>query len=640
MQRKTWIVGLLIIASIMVGGVMADGVQWEASPGVEIESEDGPSVKLNTDVYAESSEPVPDDNTVDLSPHAVFESDSPSTLHIDSIDPLEISSISGDPLTVSDIYDTSSIEVDGIDSMLLRPVDLESDGSEIEVSGSGTITITGYENQPVYVQRSSGTDRIFDGEPIDLTIDGSDEISLLETNDPKLSNLYPTDDKISTDNPVELSVDVDDPDFDTEDGDEVEITFYDGDNGIISSETITSQSNVSVEFEDALAGFNDWYVIAEDKYGNSVQSDTETFAVPDSIEIRNESNAEELISEDADATVTFFGGDEVFERDVEDGTVDMAGLPTEEFVISVQADGYVTRQAIIDSILEQQTVYMLDENADSSEVVFTLADDTSRFPSSDTTLYIERPITRDGSTTYEVVTADEFGANDQMPARLLRDQRYRLRVVNDDGEQRVLGSYTVTESVVERLPIGSVIIRGDVDDEPVFRAELREGEKPNTSDVRIAYIDQSETTDSLTISIEDDEGNALRETTTETGPFGVYQESLPLDDWDGESSIQVSVDADRGGEITTYDRTLGELENLGDRIAIDDDILQLMGYLSILMLMGLIVIVNPPLAALVGVIWAGLISAVGIVPISGLAIAVAGSVAVLFVAGSGQGGPI
>ena len=184
---------------------------------------------------------------------------------------------------------------------------------------------------------------------------------------------------------------------------------------------------------------------------------------PSQLEIRNVLT-QELVNNTSDPVnveVQFFGSEgEVQIRNTTDGTIDMTGLPAEErFAVTVEGgDEYVTRQAIIPSILDQQTAYLLpqDVNVTTVEPRLLLEDPTNQFDPERSEIILERPIEVNGSTEYVAVAGDRVGVNGY-DVILERDQRYRVRVIDpDSGTERVLGEFTPTQSEQVTLRVQDV----------------------------------------------------------------------------------------------------------------------------------------------------------------------------------------
>jgi len=127
-------------------------------------------------------------------------------------------------------------------------------------------------------------------------------------------------------------------------------------------------------------------------------------SVPSELQVRNEANPDELIDDNVTLRVRFFADeDTVIEREVSDGTVSLDGLPAdEEIVVTVKESNanYTYRRILLDSIVETSEIYLLPTTEPSAEVRFELRDETGRFVSGETKLFVEKPITRDNNTEY------------------------------------------------------------------------------------------------------------------------------------------------------------------------------------------------------------------------------------------------
>ena len=377
-------------------------------------------------------------------------------------------------------------------------------------------------------------------------------------------------------------------------------------------------------------------------------------SAPSHLEVRNEAEPDELIDDD-DVTLRarlFADDDVVIEREVTDGTVSLEGVPLdEELVITVKEENadFTFRRILIDSAIETSEIYLLPTTEPSAEVRFQLEDSTDRFPNEDTRLFVEKPITRDfdndgeNTTRYQTISGDRVGADGEFPTILVDSERYRLRVVNDDGEQRVLGSYTVQGAQVATLPIGDVEFRGDVDDGPAMQSSLREADPDadHNHEVRLTYIDPEGETEEIDISIEDSDGNEIRPSTTEEiSGSAPYTETFPIEDLSfdpQEDTATVTVEAERGFEIETFEEVLGDVPDIFQDVPVNPDLMEYIALASILAVFGLLVIVNASLAAVVGTGYAGLLVIVGLAPIPMPAVVLAGVVSVLATIGTSGG---
>ena len=365
---------------------------------------------------------------------------------------------------------------------------------------------------------------------------------------------------------------------------------------------------------------------------------------PSQLEVRNEASPDELINSNVNLTARIFteGGDTVIQREVTDGTVSLSGVPlNEELVITVREQNadFTYRRILLDSAIQTSEIYLLPTTEPSAEVRFQIADETGRFDAENTRLFVEKPITRDGNTEYRVISGDRIGADGEFPTILVDSQRYRLRVENDQGEQRVLGSYTVQGARVARIPIGEVQFTADVSEGAALQATLRDAPDAaaHSHEVRLVYLDPDGQTDTIDVSITNSSGGAIRPTTTESlgGTDSAYVETYPITQPFNpeQDTATVSVDADRGTATESFETTLGDVPDVFTNAPIDPMVLELLGIVSLVGIVGLLVIVSPATAALVGPGYAGLLSITGIVGIPMPAVVLAGVVGVLATVG-------
>lgn len=242
---------------------------------------------------------------------------------------------------------------------------------------------------------------------------------------------------------------------------------------------------------------------------------------PSTLFVYNESAPSQLIDNNANLRIRFFteGSSDVVERTVTDGTVDLSGLPPDErLIVTVKEDdsNYTYRRTVIDSLSEQQEVYLLPESQDSVDVEFDLTDYSGNYPTGSTLLFLEKPISKDfdgdgtEETQYQVITGDTFGPSGSFPATLEKNERYRLRMQNSPN-QRLLGGFTATRSEVEEIVIRDINLQPP-DGQPyaVLRNVTRgaDGER----DLTFKYLDESTDTTELNVRIINvSSGNAVYE---------------------------------------------------------------------------------------------------------------------------------
>jgi len=372
-------------------------------------------------------------------------------------------------------------------------------------------------------------------------------------------------------------------------------------------------------------------------------------ATPAELEVRNEARPNEFIDNATLRARLFAGnGDTVIEREVTDGTVSLDGVPTdEELIVTVREENadFTYRRILLDSVVETSEIYLLPTDEPSAEVRFQLQDETGRFDNEDTRLFVEKPINRDfdgdgtNETRYQTISGDRVGADGEFPTILIDSTRYRLRVENSQGEQRVLGSYTVQGARVSQLPIGTVEFTENVDEGAALQANLREAADGASYDyeVRFVYLDPTGETSEIDVSVTDSDGTQIRPTTTEEiNTTAAYVETYPITDDSfnpEQDTATVEVAATRGFETERFSEAVGRVPDVPIG-PLNPQLAELIGLGSVLAVAGLLVIKSPALAALITPGYGGLLALVGIINVPMPAVVLAGVVGVLAVIGS------
>lgn len=441
---------------------------------------------------------------------------------------------------------------------------------------------------------------------------------------PTVSNPDPADGaKITTRDPT-LSAEITDSDFAAGDSLTVNISL---DGSQVHSETISANGTVSTSISPA-AGGHQWTVTATDQYGLST-SETYTFSTPSTLSIKNESAPETLVAgTNATVTVQFFGErGSVTTQTTTDGTVNLTGLPTDErFVVQADADGYRTRKTVIRSLYNQQTVYLLPNNATASQIIFEISDPTGEFPPGETYLYIERPLTVNNSTTYQTIAGDTFGATARYPVTLAEDTRYRLRV-RHDGQERMLGSYTVTTTAVEELRVQRIEPSADDVEQGAVYGGVEDGQ------LAVRFRDGTPNT-TVTYSVTAANGSTVVPETTVTGES--FAHLFPVNG-SATQSYNVSYEIQRpDGSVTTGSFRAGSVAGVATGFAMDPQLLSLLSWGAILASMGLIVIIDTRLAPAVGTGTASALTIIGTVAIPAPLLGISGAVAVLALFGGSR----
>ncbi|WP_251342432.1 hypothetical protein [Haloplanus halophilus] len=484
-------------------------------------------------------------------------------------------------------------------------------------SGSGSVTLRGLPaNTEIAAATLSGTElgaTTSDSSgtaTISVSSATDAQVVLFQADAPTLSGADPADGAETNSYDGDISINVSDPDFATRQGDSVTVTATDTDGNTIGSQTVSSNGTVAFDYA-AIPGPNTVEWTAADGYDNQ-DSFTHEFTTPSTLTLYNESAPSQVVDDAGELRVRFFGeSDTVVTKSTADGTLNLTGVPANErFVVTVsdENDDYYYRRIIIDSIYEQKEIYLLPRSADANEVEFRLNDFTGgEFDAPSTRLYVERAITKDfngdgsNTTQYQVVLGDTFGSSGGFPAVLATNERYRLRLVNNDGDVRMLGSYTPTRDAIEQLSVRGLSF--EPPEGKGWTTNLNVSTEGRRS-VTWKYIDESDATSSLNVSIRSSNGTVVyQDSVQDPGNYAVY--GVPLDN---ETEYVVEWNATRGGDTIGQTRPVGG-GDLGIDIPLDSDWLGTLGMLSVVFTLSLAGVRKSAYVAMSAVVMAGLLMA-------------------------------
>lgn len=470
---------------------------------------------------------------------------------------------------------------------------------------------------------------------------GTHDVLVRTTTAPGVIGGSPSGGEIVTSTPVALSLNVSDGDFGRSHGDSVSVEFRDAANdSVIGTDSVTSAGVATVETGQVDGGLNRWYAVVSDSYGNSIQTQTFEYNAPSELRVFDETSPTQLVSDNTSVRVRFFveGDDRVIQRTTSDGTISLENLPVDQrFVVTVRENSskFTYRRIIVDSLIEQQEVYLLNKSEPSSDILFRLDDPTGEFEPTSTTLYIEKPITKDfdgdgtNETQYRTIAGDVFGASAQFPVTLRNDARYRLRVESGDSS-RMLGSYSVSGDAVEPLQIQRVDLRADPDPGFSLTASL-EGEPPaQRVAVRFRDLNSSATVEYRIVNATSGAVVVNNTTRTASSFADIHQVSTQADK---QASFRVDYQVSRPTGTISGETFAGQIGGIAHRFPGGSRILKWTSWVAILSSMGLMVIVNTRIAPIVGVGMATLLTMMGTITISTVLLGVGGAIAVLVIIG-------
>lgn len=376
--------------------------------------------------------------------------------------------------------------------------------------------------------------------------EGSYTLSVEEYDDPipTVKNLQPDGGVVTA--PIELRADVDDNSLP---GSNVNVTFrLNGD--IVHETTVTSAGQVNYTLTSAempAAGEHDWSVTAEDELGGQ-QTASASFGVAGNMTVRNVSNPSETIP---NATATVYTDETTITIDADsNGNISLEALDARgPYVVVIEAPDYHERTTVIDNVATVGDAFLIPNSTATVLNRFTIEDPSGVF-GSNTRIYLERPLTVNGTTSYHVVAADEAGV-EGFSATLEEGERYRIRIVSGDGDVAQMGSYVadVSESVPLRPDTPAVTI--DEGDTLAYSANVTDD-----GQLKIQYHDPENETEVLTIYAV----NRFNESDYLYKPQTFYDtNSLSLSEPVGElsDSYIVIIEGQRDGESFTIRQPIG-----------------------------------------------------------------------------------
>ena len=546
-----------------------------------------------------------------------------------------------DVLLSVDVDDTSFAKLGG-DSIDVEFYDASDDsqiGTTQTITSASTVTQT-------FTQTTNGqVDWYVEAtDQYGLTTTSADQSFTMDEPEPVLSNESPADGANVNQPPLTLSIDVEDVGLG--DYDSVTVDFKDNsDDSTIGSQTLTSNGTATVTWSDPSTGLNEWYVEADDTFGNSVQSNVFQVTIPELLTLRDVNDPDTILtSPTLDATVRFYesetGDTAVYPRTPQNGQIDMSGLPSDqEFVVGVvdSSDTYAQRLTLLDSIFQQQEIYLLNNSADTAVATLILQDRTGEFETGATSVQIERSVnTTDspqGEEEYVTVAGDVIGTQLTFSTTLKQDVRYRVAVENDQGDRRTLGSFVLQGDRVINLIISGKEVGVPIpEDTPVI--DVSQDIDDNTGDktVSLTYIDPEAETDSLLVRVEnaDDPSDVVDTVTATAGPYGTFTYTETFTEPDASKVLVANVTATRNGQQVTLTKPFGT-GMFPIAIPLSQDWKQIFGIGFLIVVAGIFSVANARIGAVVLPAVAGLLYVTGILngAISLLAIGMALTVGVL-----------
>jgi len=636
---------LLVVAAI--GSVGAANL-FTAGNGTTLDDPNGPAVTLGEDQPLDETNPFTASGEVVVG-NTTVGGPAGSSLTLagaDSASPTLSSISTGGGRVTADSTNIQQVGVnESITQLEYRAVDLtDAQTTELSAQGSGFVVVYGFAaGETVRVNRANGDDTLETADSngvvaISVT-DGADMTLVDDGGAPTLSDPSPTGGETLSRTPAELQINVSDPDFDTA-NENVTLEWYT--NGTLDG-TTTVSTNGTTTFTSSVqtGGAYEWHVEAMDESGKtdrSPGSGAHQFELPSVLEVREERNPDQLIgsqSNPVSVEVRFFeeGSEEVIERNTTDGVVDLAGLPVNKrFIVTADTEGYTFRRIVVDSLTETRNIYLLNESTPSSSIIFELQDRTGQFDARESTLYVERALNQSNSTEYRIIAGDKFGSSREFPVDLVEDARYRLRIENEDGDIRTLGSYTVSGDQRVQLQVGEFNFDvGQAGDSGWSSQASVEEQDDGNETFRWTFSDPDGATSDLEVSIyelNNRSNGLLNETYSDFGNVSYTQQLTG--NQTGKAWV-VELSGTRNGEAFTSRRVVGETD-LAPGIPLDPFYKEVFAVLVLFILAGVFGGVRAEAGAIIVPMSAGVMFWMGWLPgaVTAGAILVALFVAILY----------
>lgn len=459
--------------------------------------------------------------------------------------------------------DKRAINISGdVDQLAFRNAAIDDDKIDFVYSGgtgSTSLTVRGVEaNTQITAVDQGGTQldvASSDGDGVVTFTDmqtGTEKEVKLFSSALSINNPSPTGDLDSP--PAEYNVTVENSDSDSY---EANVTFY-LEGTEINNQTITSDGPVttSVPSEGQTGGEHNWSVeVISDEMEVSAPH---SYRVPDTLYIRNETNTDQLIKDPINSSVRFYGDEEIHTRTTSDGTVNLTDLPVnEDFIVEIEpSDDYYSRTVFIQSIYDQQDVYLLHTNKTSISSRFVLDDPTGQFDSS-TVVFLQKPVEQDNETSYRTIHADRFGS-EGVTANLQKDARYRIKILSADGATQEIGPYRADVNETVTVRPGSPTIGLEQ-----FQAGWAADAGIDNTTLEYVFSDPDSETDSVTVYVHEKENKSNQLDANRTyHNLGNLSGTYALSTNQSEKTWVVYFDVDRADKEFTIRKEVAKNPNL------------------------------------------------------------------------------
>jgi hypothetical protein len=399
-------------------------------------------------------------------------------------------------------------------------------------------------------------------------------------------------------------------------------------------------------------GQHTYTVNTTDRYGNTLETQY-TYFIPSKLYIYNvtpnSTDQHELIKgTDTEVEVTATGsGNTVTIRTVSDGVVELSNLPPDEsYVFSLSLDGYHDRETYVESLYDQQAIFVLNDSRPYVTNQISIEDRSGEY-SELPVIKVQRVINTtnvgnmsDNGYQWVTVAGDRLGAGNTYTTNLEKESRYRFIVKNQDGDQRVLGEYTARLDGTVPLEIGSVSFNAEIQQGVAFQASAFWDSGSRYLRL-IAFAGESEVKDiEYRVVRADNESNVVISNTTvslaerETVITRNLSAVDPSATEDQGYKVEWTITKDDGSTVSNHDY-VGTLSPLG--FGLDQHILSLIGWVALVAFAGFTALRSPKMSVTGTPIMAAGFSMFGILNIPNVLLILAGAIGAFYLIGERRG---
>jgi len=309
-----------------------------------------------------------------------------------------------------------------------------------------------------------------------------------------------------------FKIDMEDGDFPV-DEDTVDVGLYvnestDSEPELEGVETLYENGTVDIEPATPVSGNSTYFFTAVDDYGYTQDSAKVDVEAPNSLFIHAESRPYDRVRDTVTVSVVT-GTNETTDRSVtSDGTVEFGQLPAgEEYVFSLQAEGYYPRGVYVDDLYARSTIFLLNASETGYSTTLDFEDRSGEFQDNPI-ISIQTVINtsevkpmKDRGPQWVTIGGDRLGVTGQYTTTLRDGGRYRFKVENQDGQVRTVGFYTAKEPATVDLEIGTVTYPEYEDTAYTWNAYLNETDTGGAA--TFAYKDPTRNTTRVDVTIKD-----------------------------------------------------------------------------------------------------------------------------------------